>query len=193
MISAPGTLSVAITVSTTIVLVTSTCSATARSASAGDPLVSGNSITRGGAGGDAFQRDGVARPEKSDSSRGLFVRRLKSSCVVSYVLGILSASVGSPARLAGSERFSHRSHACAFAKLLSGKFIFSGPFPTAVRPIRPPIPLAAGTAFRWRGLLCCSAPWLDADRHDNLLIPFVFEGSETEAEARRANWCECSR
>ena len=45
--------------------------------------------------------------------------------------------------LAGLERLSHRSHGCAHTGLLSGRF-------PAVRRLRPPIPLAAGTAFRRR-------------------------------------------
>ena len=53
--------------------------------------------------------------------------------------------MGSPVSLARSERLLHRSRCCAHTQLLSGRI------PATVCRIRPPIPLAAGTAFRRRG------------------------------------------
>ena len=75
-----------------------------------------------------------------------FMRQQKSRCDARYVssMSCLLWLARSAARLAGSERFSHGSHDRADAQLLSGRF------PTVVRRIRPPIPLAAGTAFRRR-------------------------------------------
>ena len=74
------------------------------------------------------------------------MRPQKSRCGASYVssMSCLLWLARSAARLAGSERFSHGSHDRADAQLLSGRF------PAPMRRIRPPIPLAAGTAFRRR-------------------------------------------
>ena len=75
-----------------------------------------------------------------------FMRQQKSRCDARYVsiMSCLLWFARSAARLAGSERFSHGSHDRADAQLLSGRF------PAPMRRIRPPIPLAAGTAFRRR-------------------------------------------
>ena len=74
------------------------------------------------------------------------MRQRESRCDARYVssMSCLLWLARSAARLAGSERFSHGSHDRADAQLLSGRF------PAPMRRIRPPIPLAAGTAFRRR-------------------------------------------
>ncbi len=73
-----------------------------------------------------------------------FMRPQKSRCGASYVSSMfcLLWLARSAARLAGSGCLSHGSHDRADAQLLSGRF------PAPMRRIRPPIPLAAGTAFR---------------------------------------------
>ena len=89
-----------------------------------------------------IEREAEHRDHKS-SYEG--VRSQAAKLVASTAYRVLSELAGSAAGRSGSERFLHRSRACARTQLLSGWL------PTAVRRNHPPIPLAAGTAFRRRG------------------------------------------
>ena len=116
-----------------------------------DPSSAGRSLRSRRAPPRAYSRRPGLRPGPSGVCFACalpctFMRQQKSRCDARYVssMSCLLWLARSAARLAGSERFSHGSHDRADAQLLSGRF------PAPMRRIRPPIPLAAGTAFRRR-------------------------------------------